>query len=410
MAIEFSDANLGRIGYEREVDFGAANAPFTEQIARVTSSGLAANKETVVSDELRADRMVGDLIETGFSTGGDLGFELSLGGTWDDFLESLICGTYAAVTAFTGNLSVVASTQTFSDAATGGTLTANLVVGDYVFIGGMTNAGNNGWHRVATVASADSFTVETDVANLTDETTASGAATANSKTLKNPGDPTNIIKRSYNLEQYFTDTDIAQLFVGQRLGTMSLSTAANAIVSGSWSFMGTNVTVQEDLGDYATTVEQPTCTDVVSATANVGQLILDGVPTTCLVQSIDLSIYNSLRNQNAIGSKYPCNIGYGRQLITGTIVLYFQDITTYQAYLNHSNASLSWGYSDAAGNAMHVSLPRIKFATDAPSLEGVDTDVTESIDFQAIAYSEDCTDPAEIPYQIQITVANADGS
>ena len=82
MTLQFADSNLGRIGFEREAAFNQKNPTLNLQIARITSSSLAANKETQVSDELRADRMVGDLIETAFTSGGDLGFELSLGGTW----------------------------------------------------------------------------------------------------------------------------------------------------------------------------------------------------------------------------------------------------------------------------------------------------------------------------------------
>lgn len=403
MALEFSDSNLGRIGYEREVEFGVLNSPFDEQIARVTSSSLAANKETVTSDELRSDRMVGDLIETAFTSGGDLGMEFSLGGTWDDFLESLICGTYAGSVSLLGNVAVTAATQNVADAGAGGTVFANAVVGQSIYITGMTNEGNNGWHQITGLVDSDSVTVATLVGTLTDETTASGSATIAGKMLKNPSDPANIVKRSYNLEQYFTDVDIAQLLLGQRLGTASLSTASNSIVNGSWTFLGTSVQVQEALGDFADTTVAPTCTDVVGATSNVAKIVIDGVQSTCLVQMVDLNVDNNLRAQNAIGSKFPCGIGYGRQMITGSITVYFQDLTTYNMFLNHEDASLVWAYVDNDGNALQITLPRVKFATDTPSLDGIDTDVVENMDFQAIE-SGDCATGNQ--YQIQIDIAN----
>lgn len=402
MTLNAADSNLGRIAYEREVAFNVKNSPFNAQIARITSSSLAANKETQISDELRSDRMVGDLVETAFTSGGDFGFELSLGGGWDDLLESLLAGTKSNAILFVGDLQVAAATQTISDPGLGGTAFASAVPGQYVLIEGFTAAGNNGWHRIVTVPNADSITVATDVADLTDETTASGAAKATSSIIRNPGDAANIVKRSYNIEQYFSDIDIAQLFLGQRLGTMALTVAANAIVNGTMTFMGASMQVQEASGPFPDSTTPPGTEDVVSATSNVAGVEIAGAKADCLVQSVDLSIDNGLRNQNAVGSKFPCNIGYGRQVVSGTVTLYFQDLNTYNAFLNHTDSSLEFGFIDNAGNGMHFYIPRLKWATDTPSLEGIDTDVLENLDYQAIAF-----DPGggQDPYQIQISIA-----
>ena len=397
MTLQFADSNLGRIGFEREAAFNQKNPTLNLQIARITSSSLAANKETQVSDELRADRMVGDLIETAFTSGGDLGFELSLGGTWDDILESLIAGSYAAnPVAFSGSVTITAATQTVN--AIGAFVGA--VAGQFILIGGAVNAGNNGWHRIVSKTDDDNVVIATDVADLTDETFAAGRVT--SKLLRNPGDPTQIVKRSYNLEQYFSDIDVAQLFLGQRAGAMTLTTAANAIVNGTLSFMGGNMQVQEATGSFADSIVNPTTTDVVGATANVGNVLIDGQKATCLVQSIELSLDNALRNQNAVGEKYPCGIGYGRQTISGTVVVYFQDLAVFNKFLAHDDLSLEWGFTDPAGNGMHFYLPRIKIATDTPSLEGIDTDVVENMEYQAIAFDPGGGDDQ---YQIQVCVA-----
>ena len=396
MSLNAADSNLGRIAFEREATFNQKNPTFNGQIARITSSSLAANKETEVSDELRADRMVGDLIETAFTSGGDLGFEFSLGGTWDDLLESLIAGTYAAnPIAFSGSSTITAATQNVL--AVGAFVGA--VVGQYILIAGMTNAGNNGWHRITAKTDDDNVVIATPSGTLADETAA--AAKITSKLLRNPGDPANIVKRSYNLEQYFGDIDVAQLFLGQRLGAMSLTTAANAIVAGTWTFLGATLQVQEASGPFTDTTVDPTTTDVVGATANVGGILIADQPAPCLVQSIDLTVDNALRNQNAVGSKYPCGIGYGRMSVNGTITVYFQDLTLYNQFLNHSDLSLEWGFTDLAGNGVHFYLPRVKIATDTPALEGIDTDVLEAADFQAIAFDPGAGDP----YQIQICVA-----
>ena len=158
MTLNAADSNLGRIAFEREAAFNTPNSPFNAQIARITSSRLAANKETQISDELRADRMVGDLVETAFTSGGNFGFELSLGGNWDDLLESLLAGTKANQILFVGDLQCVAATQTISDPGAGGTIFTSAVPGQYVLLEGFAAAGNNGWHRIVTVPDANSIT------------------------------------------------------------------------------------------------------------------------------------------------------------------------------------------------------------------------------------------------------------
>jgi hypothetical protein len=45
---------------------------------------------------------------------------------------------------------------------------------------------------------------------------------------------------------------------------------------------------------------------------------------------------------------------------------------------------VSWAFTDGVNNFMRITLPRITFNTSAVTPSGVDTDVLESIDYQAI--------------------------
>jgi hypothetical protein len=135
----FADSNFGRVAYVAETTFGTTPATPTMKIARMTSSDFTVSKETSVSDEIRSDRMISTVTETSVTSGGSINFELSLGGSFDDFIEAALCGTWSTAINAT-SVAVIAGNQ-FS--ATGAF--ANAAVGQWVYAAGFTNNANNGW-------------------------------------------------------------------------------------------------------------------------------------------------------------------------------------------------------------------------------------------------------------------------
>jgi hypothetical protein len=102
---------------------------------------------------------------------------------------------------------------------------------------------------------------------------------------------------------------VSQFFLtdGLRTGTISIEVSSGAIVKGSTKLMG-KATVRSNaskLGNAGTyIVLDAPATEVVSATANVGALLIDGVEAATAIQSIKLDIDGSLREQRAVGSKF----------------------------------------------------------------------------------------------------------
>lgn len=90
-----TDSSQTRLGYIAEVTYGTTPATPAFQEARFTGESLNANRETTTSNEIRADRNVTDVIQTGQNAGGAVDIELSYG-SFDDFLESLMHSTWAA--------------------------------------------------------------------------------------------------------------------------------------------------------------------------------------------------------------------------------------------------------------------------------------------------------------------------
>jgi len=148
----FADSNFGRVAYIAETVYGQTPATPTMQVVRMTSSDFAASKETVMSDELRYDRMVSTLSEVAATSGGTLNFELSLGGTFDDFLSAALCGNWSTAVNLTPDLTFASGANTITDADTSGAF-ANIAVGQWIFIEDAVDAANNGWHLVTAKAS-----------------------------------------------------------------------------------------------------------------------------------------------------------------------------------------------------------------------------------------------------------------
>lgn len=79
-----------------EVTWGTTPATPTFQKLRITSESLTHNIENTVSNEIRPDADVSDLIQVGASATGDFGFELSYGSDFDMLLEHALRGAFVS--------------------------------------------------------------------------------------------------------------------------------------------------------------------------------------------------------------------------------------------------------------------------------------------------------------------------
>jgi hypothetical protein len=375
-----ADSNRGRYAIVAETVPGTTPTTPAMQTLRVTGADFGATKETVVSNEVRSDRMTSALMEVGASASGGFDVELSLGGSFDMLIEAALAGTWSTPLNTT-NVAVIAGNK-FS--ATAGW--ANAVVGQFVYATGFTNAANNGWFRVI-AATANDITVD---GTLTVET-ASAGKTVKGRMLRN-----GTVARSFAVEEAFLDINQYFMYNGQRVGTWTMDAQAGQIVTGNFGFVGTKSAFQGTT--FSGSILPATTTTPVNATANFGK-IQEGATLADLataVQSFNLSLDNALRPQTALGSKYPVGVGYGRQTISGSLNAYFENTTLYTKFLNHAATGLSFSFLDMSGNAMRITLPRVYFTSSNPSVAGVDQDVMEQIEWTAIS------DGSAAPYQIQI--------
>lgn len=230
--------------------------------------------------------------------------------------------------------------------------------------------------------SDDALTLDPQVPTVA----APGVTSVKASMLRNPGAVEDITPQSFVLETAFNDVGLQFIQNGMRVGTYSLDVSTGAIVTGTMAFQGKETTTLTGtkLGAAPYDVLDTTATEVMNATTNVGNLTKNGLELSTAVQSITLEGDASLRNQNAVGSKFPRGIGTGRFNLTGTITAYFETLEMYNHFVDHDTVSIGFDFSDLDGNVYFYTIPAIKLTSDPVNPTGIDQDVMEEIEWSAL--------------------------
>lgn len=262
----------------------------------------------------------------------------------------------------------------------GGALTsADATITAVDFAGGETDIG--GYYTILAVDD-DQITVDRPVPTIT----AGAKITIRGSMLRNPGEVADITPQSSTIETRFYD--VGQSFVtdGLRVGGVSLEIAANSIITGTATLQGRETKRQsaDKLGNTGTyTVLEANACENVSATANVGALEKNGQTLTTAIRSISLQIEGNLRQQQAVGNKFPVGIAAGRLNLTGTVEAYFSDGSMFDDFLAHETVSLKFPIIDVDQNTYYFTIPAFKIASDPVAPGGIDQDVMETMEFTA---------------------------
>jgi len=378
--VKMSDSNRTGIYYIEEVTWGETPASALQEL-RITGESLGFVIDHMVSGEIRDDRQITDLVQTGAECNGGFNFELSYG-TFDELFEGALWNSWSTTVAVDGSdISVTAATSTYASAAIEDFVADGIVVGQWLKFGGFTNSENNGIKKVTSVTT---LTVVVDDAGLVDES-APASATLDGAYLRNGTE-----EHSYSIERKHADITEFFGFLGMVVNTLELTIAANAAVTGTIEFQGKSASLaQSTIGTGGPT--DATTTEVFNALSNVGSIEEGGSALSLMIQEITISIANNVRGIPAVGTLGAADIGVGKCDITGTLNVMFADDTLYDKYLANTATSLSFQLTDAAGNVYIFTIPNIKFESDQPNAEGQDSDVVENITWRAMRDSTtDC--------------------
>lgn len=386
-----SDSSSTQLFYRAESVWGedptavSPNNPLRE--LRFTNESLNYSAQTAVSEEIRSDRQVSDIIRTGVESGGDVGVELSFG-AFDDLFEGMLYNDWTAEKD--SNLGSPAAPPFIVTSLSPDSLGSTIGVGspDTGFLDGLTvgafievsnsvaSPSNDGFYRVTAVTAGLATVTPQLPSPGTENLRIRESHLRNGTTLK-----------SFLLEKEFSDIAEFFTFTGMRVGTANISIAPGAILTGSFGFSGENATVQgASIISGLTSPETipVAANDVFNAVDNVGNVLIDGaVDSTVCFTEIAFDVENNLRFQPCIGQLESSGIGVGRTQISGTLSAYFVNRTFFERYLNFDTTSVSFSVTDAAGNTYLIDFPSVKFTNGEVVAGGNDEDVLVTIEFTA---------------------------
>jgi hypothetical protein len=385
-----AQGNLVKTSYVVETVAGTTPAAALTVIPLKTSN-INAAVNTTTSAEIRADRAVADLVRTTGNTAGDFGFELSFT-DYDNFIESALGGTRSVAVALTALDISFSSVDNSINSAASAFSTANIVAGNWIKIKGAALAANNGIAKVVSIAAAKII-----VSHKTFTTEAAGASvTVNAQSIRNGA-----VKKTFTVEYEYAD--LATTFSahrGMQVNTMTMNAGSGAILEGTIGFMGRDsVFGTATVGTGAAII--PAATPIMSASANVGSIFVDGVALTGTpLKSINASFTNNTRQLDAVGNFYPVDINLGSFGATFAVQAYFSDSSLIAKFLAGTAVSLSYSFTDSLGNVIVIDAPNCKFNTGAISGRQLNSEVMQDLSLTALL-------SPTLGYQLQVSLLAA---
>lgn len=371
-------ANSNQVGLAlwEESTFGTLPVGQDLKQIRFASESLAKRTSSAISQEIRSDRQIADIVRVDIGAGGDISGEFSYSGagTASSAQDLLI---EAALQSADWS-AVVTNTGTFSCSSGGSTITGTgvatgIVAGQWIrFKDGSSVIG----YFLVTNSAVGTLTVTptlpSTVTGSGNEEVEAGSYIANGTT-----------DRSFSIERSHGDiASVFEQYAGMKVEGWSVSFASGAISSQSFNLVGkTETSASSTMGDGANTAHATG--EVMNGVDNVYAIRENHTSLGSVVRSVSFAVSNNLFPRGAIANLGPVSMGSGSCNVSGSLSIYFENNTLLDKYRNWTTTSLTLVLSDSAGNAYCIFLPSVKLSEASANAPGLNQDVIASFSFQA---------------------------
>lgn len=364
----------------------------TAQYLRRTSSTLDLKKDTYQSNEMRADRQIGDYRHGVKSVDGTIAGELSPG-TYEKFMAAILRQAWVAgeVSGPESDITVAVTTgagATFTSASAATFLTDGLKVGDVVrwtgFVQTGTDARANNAHNFLITALTE--TVMTGV--FLDGVPAVAKAETEAVTCTVVGKKSWVPQTAhtedwFTIEHNYSDVDLSELFWDLKVNSMSMKLPATGMATVDFGLIGLNLTTKAS-GDapYFSAV-LPESTGGCLAAVN-GAVYVQGT-AVALITGMDISIAGNLSSEAVVGSNTKPDIFDGKVVVTGNMTVYFQDATFRDYFINETEVCINAVFTTnntATADFIAISMSRVKVG--GSTKDDGDKGLIMSMPFQAL--------------------------
>lgn len=350
------------VAYAKETVAGTAANPATGEVVRRVSSNFNLQKESYQSDEIRVDYQMADSRHGTRTVSGSLSSEL-FAGAWEDFFASALARDFTTGTD-TGAAAAVFAVDSGAGTITrsaGDFLSDGFKVGEIVRATGFTNAENNDNNMLVLAVTATVLTVVT-LSDTDLVTEAEGASVVIAVTGKKTYAPqTSHTDDSYTFEEYYSDIDEAEVFVGNKVDSVGVSLPATGMATVDFGFVGKDFdSANSGTGQYFTAPTEAGCGGSFAAVN--GALMVNGA-VLALVTSVDFNIARNMSTQAVVGSNTTPDVYEGKIMVDGTFTTLFEDGTFRDYFVNETEVSLAIALTasnDKDADAISFVFPRIK--------------------------------------------------
>jgi len=310
-----ADTNRVSLFIAQEADDSWGETPGSGVLApkmyevRMTGESIVHEKETVVSEVIRSDRMRDTLSEVAALASGDINYELVFR-DMDVLLETVFADQSLFIlekTFAAGDVSAIAATNEYD--GTAGTFT-EFVDGAEVWVSGfLANADNNGRFIITNVTAGD-LVVDTAALGGSDLTDETPAGTTIFKSNKVRSDADLVVGTTSTFTTTTLDFTTLNLVVGQFFGTSGFVDSANNAVYEISAIAASTLTV----------VGTPLVTESAPATSAISaKRLKNGVGRKSLLVEksfVDVAEFGSWRGMRAGTMSLTAESG---SIVTGTI-------------------------------------------------------------------------------------------
>ena len=372
-----SDSSRHSLYAVAEVDYGVTPANPEFKTIRHTGTNIGLTKQTMISEELRPDRQITDFRHGNKQTGGDIMAELSYG-SYDDFLQAVLLGAWAAKAApyTAGTISAAAADNSINDSANGLPI---LTPGDKVTVAGFSGTAGNNQNATVVTSTAAKMVLATATPLVNDAAGENVTVTTRTQVLK-----AGVTRRSFSVLRHFSDLAAGakayHLFTGVELAKLALSVGVNAIIKPTFSVVGKDFPAPSDNAPAGSTYVAANANSVMDSFSGS---LKEGGTEIGIVTELSLTLENGIEPRFVIGSDTTIRPSIGRSNLTGQLTAYFEDEDLLTKFLNETESSLVFNTEDLSGNGYRWTLPRVKYNGGQPDTQGQGA-ITLSMPFQAL--------------------------
>ena len=353
---------------------------------RMTDGGVNLIVNTIRSSELRADRMISDLIRAGFGGEGTINGELSAQ-NWDEFISSAMYNDWSPASAALDEGATFAITTGPDNAppfkltdSGGGLDDANFPIGGMFRATGFTQGVVIG---VVTARTSDSDITFSPLNTVIAEAAGDMVTITPVSTIIN-----GVTENSLTLFQNFADAGDAGIWrttPGFIASPFGITVEADNIATVACGGQARDATYGEDEPPGGTV---DSFTDPVMSAADVLDVVIDGNPAAQIhFQSIELTIENNLRNRKALSTIENLAVVAGEADIGGTAAAYFENQVLFDKYRAGLPYTIGMSIEDAEGHGYAFYLPRVKSAEAEQTPGGSNEDIFDEITFTATRHA-----------------------